>query len=334
MTRVQPSAVQTTSLEASNYENLQREIAAETAERITGRKMAAREARQKLRANSLEMLENLEKVAVDLGSTENMSQDSVDQLAALLRKLKWSQSLVKGRVAMQVQPKMNPGPRIVVLFQKRKIDGQWVRELVTSLKPDMKEVCFGLLCEDPGHEHIVDDTTRMFNRDLGEDFAKNLQPMITAGLHVVMRAMSSLEAANALPGSWEAVTLHCVETVEPWDLRAIDRDVYENLGLNLLFEEDPEDVDAVKQAENTAAEWFLIGLENAGGNILKKFGLQRVRYKVDFSHGTRGTFAWLCTERLKIGLDDGTMEAYPLKYSNVEDDFRLRCPAVRTYATI
>jgi hypothetical protein len=165
-------------LDASKDVNLQRQIAAETAERIKAKKMAAKEASQKLRENLLEMLESMEKVVLDLQSSENMSQDDAEVLAATLEELKRRQDLAKEQRAMQVQSKMSRGPRIAVFFQWRKRGGKWMWELLTSVRAHMKGVCWALLCEEPGHEHIVNDKTRICESEFGEEEAEKLRPLL------------------------------------------------------------------------------------------------------------------------------------------------------------
>ncbi|KAG0577474.1 hypothetical protein KC19_5G159100 [Ceratodon purpureus] len=221
--RVQPSLqrlslAESPSLDASKDANLQRQIATATKERIKGTKMAAKEARQKLRARLLEVLESVERIVLDMQTFETMSQDDAEALAATHKKLKSRQALVKERMAMQVQSKMGQGPRIALFSLEIRKDGRLIgRKLLTNLEGDMKGVCFALLCEEPGHEHIVDGKTRIYNRELGEERAEKLQPLLAPGLQVVW----TFELPHEVT-ALESVTIPCLGSV-PWDLRAMAR---------------------------------------------------------------------------------------------------------------
>jgi hypothetical protein len=313
------------SLDASKDENLQRQIAAETAERIKAKKMAAKEASQKLRENLLEMLESMEKVVLDLQSSENMSQDDAEVLASTLEELKRRQDLVKEQRAIQVQSKMSQGPRIAVFFQERKEDGKWLRELLTSVRAGMEGVCWALLCEEPGHEHIANGNTWEYRSEFGEE---KVGPLLACGLQVVRKAMSTLDPLKLV--GLESIILPSLGTDIPWDLRAIEHEQHDIESNDLS--EDKEKVEALRQAQDSAAEWFRSHLEERGVSMLNGFGLQRVRYKVtekgDYPKYRRGSLAWLCTDNLNSGLKDGTLERAPLKYYNAEDDHQLRWPHV------
>ena len=316
------------SLDASKDVNLQRQIAAETAERIKAKKMAAKEASQKLRENLLEMLESMEKVVLDLQSSENMSQDDAEVLASTLEELKRRQDLVKEQRAMQVQSKMSQGPRIGVFYHKRMEDGNWVLELLTSVRADMKGFGWALLCEEPGHEHIVNGKARMFNAEVGEESAEKVGPLIACGLEVVRKAMSTLDPLKLV--GLESIVLPSLHARRPWDLRAIEHEKHDIESNDVS--EDKEKVEALKQAQDSAAEWFRSWSEKDGVSMLNGFGLQRVRYKVteegDHPKYRRGSLAWLCTDHLNCGLKEGTLEQASLKYYNVEDDHQLRWPHV------
>ena len=289
--------------------------------------MAAKESRQKLRTNLPEMVASLERMILDLQSSENISHDEV-QIADIHEKLKRKLDLLKEQVAMQGQSRMSQGPRIAV-FYKEKLDGGKLvgREILTSLQADMEEVCFDLLCEKPDHEHIVPKTTRIYRRRLGEKRAEELEPLLKPGLQVVMRAMSTLESHELI--AWDSVTLPYLEPLIKWDLRAIQLEVYGIQSMDLS--EDKEKVEVQKRAQDSAAEWLRNELEKTL-NILKRMSLQRIRYKVteegEFPKYRRGTLAWLCTDHVKSGVEDGTLESYPLKYFDVEDDYQLRWPSV------
>jgi hypothetical protein len=316
------------SLDASKDVNLQRQIAAETAERIKAKKMAAKEASQKLRENLLEMLESMEKVVLDLQSSENMSQDDAEVLAATLEKLKRRQDLVKEQRAMQVQSKMSQGPRIAVFFQERVEDGTRVWELLTSVRADMEGVCWALLCEEPGHEHIVDGIIRICEPEFGEERAEKVGPLLACGLEVVRKAMSTFDPLKLV--GLESIILPSLDEYMKWDLRAIEHEKHDIESNDLS--EDKEKVEALKQAQDSSAEWFRNWSEEWGVSMLKVHGLQRVRYKVteegDYPKYRRGSLAWLCTDHLNSGLKDGTLEQAPLKYYNAEDDHQLRWPHV------
>ncbi|KAG0577288.1 hypothetical protein KC19_5G145400 [Ceratodon purpureus] len=335
--RVQPSLqrlslAESPSLDASKDANLQRQISTATKERIKGTKTEANEARQKLRASLLEVLESVERIVLDMQSFETMSQDVAEALAVTHKKLKSRQALVKERMAMQVQSKMGQGPRIALFYQNTWKDGKYIgRKLLTSLQADMEEVCFALLCEEPGHEHILDDKTKIINGELGEETAEKLQALVAPGLQVVRKAMKTLEPHELT--ALDSVTIPCLED-GPWDLRAIARfEEHGNESSDPVSEDSTEQAESLKRAVDSAAEWFRSGLEDAGFNILKIFGLQRVRYKVreesDDPKYRGGSMAWLCSDHVSSGSKAGTLEAAPnLKYYNVEDDYQLRYPHV------
>ncbi|KAG0616917.1 hypothetical protein M758_5G151400 [Ceratodon purpureus] len=313
-------------LDAFKDADLQRQIASETIQRIETKKMAAKEAKKKLWPNLLEMLEHLERIISNLPSSEI----DAEALAATHKKLKSRRALVKDRMAMQVQSKMGQGPRIALFFQAMRKDGKYIgRKLLTSLQADMKGVCFALLCEEPGLEHIVDGKTINNKGELREERAEKLQALVAPGLQVVRKAMTTLEPHELT--ALESVTLPCLEN-EPWDLRAIAR--FEEHGNESTdpISEDTEQAESRKRAVDSAAEWFRSYLENLGGNMLKVFDLQRVRYKIreesDDPKYRGGSMAWLCSDHVSSGLQAGTLESYPLKYYDVEVDYQLRFPTV------
>ena len=233
-----------------NDANLRREIVVETMEQIEVKKIAAKEARQKLSTNLLEMLEKLENASVDLHSFgSNMSEDEVQTIAATYEDLKRKEHLVKDQMAMQVQSKMSQGPRIAVFDTWRQEDGKWIRKLLTSLRADMEELGYALLCEEPGQEHIIPGSARKFTRELGEERAEKLQPLLASGLNVVRRDLSTLEP-HELESGLGFVTLPCLDRRYLWDLRAME--AYGNRSIHLCQEK----VDALNQAEDSAAEWF------------------------------------------------------------------------------
>ncbi|KAG0553894.1 hypothetical protein KC19_12G047400 [Ceratodon purpureus] len=336
VTRVQSSIqrlslAERPSLDASEDEKLQRKIASETAKRIKVKKTAAKEARQKLRENSLEMLDNLERIILGLQDAhENMSEADAEALAATHEKLKGRRTLVKEQAAMKVQSSLSQGPRYGLFFTKKTEDGELVRELLTSLQGAMKGVCFIFLCEEPGHEHCVPGLSRIFNKQIGESLAEKVQPLLVSGLQIVTRAMSTLDPNEVT--DLKSVTLPSLGMGKArWDLGALDPTF--NIGNRSLINltEDKEKVDELRRAVGPAAEWFRNDiLEKNGVNILASIGLQRVRYKATAEGDTpkyrRGTLAWLCSDHVNSGLKDGKLESYPLKYFNVEDDHQQRWP--------
>ncbi|KAG0616928.1 hypothetical protein M758_5G152500 [Ceratodon purpureus] len=327
------SLAESRSLDASKDANLQRQIATATKERIKGTKTVAKEARQKVRARLLDVLESVERIVLDMQSIESMSQDDAEALAATHKKLKSRQALVKERMAMQVQSKMGQGPRIALFFQNIWKDGEYIgRKLLTSLQADMKGVCHALLCEEPGHEHIPDGKTRIHNGELGEELAEKLQPLVATGLQVVRKAMKTLEPHELT--ALESITLPCLETRRPWDLRAIARFEEHGNESSDSISEDTEQAESLERAVDCAAEWFRSHLEERGRDMLKFYGLQRVRYRVreesDDPKYRRGSMAWLCSDHVSSGSEAGTLEsARNLKYYDVEDDYELRFPHVK-----
>ncbi|KAG0577469.1 hypothetical protein KC19_5G158600 [Ceratodon purpureus] len=334
MTSVQPSIPRLPStegplLDASKDADLQRQIASETIQRIETKKMAAKEAKQKLWPNLLEMLEHLERIISNLPSTEI----DAEALAGTHKKLKSRQALVKERMAMQVQSKMGQGPRIAVFSQNIWKDGNYIgRKLLTSLQADMKGVRYALLCEKPGHEHVVDGKSRIYNREFGEERAEKLQALVAPGLQVVRKAIMRTLEPHELT-ALESVTLPCLEDYRPWDLRAIARFEEHGNESSDPVSEDTEQAESLERAVDSAAEWFRSDLEEYHGrDMLKFYGLQRVRYKLreesDDPKYRGGSMAWLCSDHVSSGLKAGTLESYPLKYYDVEVDHQLRFPTV------
>ncbi|KAG0566741.1 hypothetical protein KC19_7G084300 [Ceratodon purpureus] len=308
---------------------LRRKIVAETAERIKVKKMASKEGRQKIKTNLLGMLENLEKVVVDMRSCENVSQDEV-QIAASLKQLKEKQHLVKEQIAMEVQAKRSQGPRIAVFCKNvMKENGMPHWELPTKLQRQAVDWeglwNYALFCEEPGHEHVVDGKWNITDYwdpiwvvvFLGISNYTEMQPLLDCGLQVVMRAMGAL-APDQLT-EVQSVTIPCLDAeARPWDLRA------------LAQHKDNQNMEMLKRAADSAADVLLHRFNDRETNILKRFGLQRVCYKLteegDSPRYRRGALAWLCTEHLNSGFKDGVLEPHPLKYYNVEDDNLIRFP--------
>ncbi|KAG0616923.1 hypothetical protein M758_5G152000 [Ceratodon purpureus] len=338
--RAQPSLqrlslAESLSLDASKDANLQRQIATATKERIKGTKTVAKEARQNVRARLLDVLESVERIVLDMQSTGSMSQDDAEALAATHKKLKSRQALVKERMVMQVQSKIGQGPRIALFYHGMWKDGRFIgRKLLTSLQADMEGVGFALLCEEPGHEHIVHGQTKMWDVELGEELAEKLQPLVAPGLQVVRKAMRTYLEPHELT-ALESVTIPCLEIGIPWDLRAIARFEKHGIESSDPISEDTEQAESLKQAVDSAAEWFRSYVEDGGCDMLKFYGLQRVRYKVreesDDPKYRGGSMAWLCSDHVSSGSKGGTLESYPLKYYDVEVDYQLRFPGLAVW---
>ncbi|KAG0575598.1 hypothetical protein KC19_5G015400 [Ceratodon purpureus] len=285
-------------------------IAIETTKDRQARKLRAKEVRQELEANSLEKvleeLRTLENIVIHLQSAKYSSKTNAKILAASLDKLRRRQE----EISMQVLSKIRQGPYIG-LFRMLGSRGPIETKLLTSLQANMQDVYMLLLCEEPGHEHIVDFARAWrFRGELGER-CKKLHPFLDCGLQTVTKALSSLSIPRT---ELHSVTLPNITKWVKWDLRDIEKPCILN-----PFKDEAENMEAVKKAHDYSREWLLCHLEATGCNIFKQFRLQRVRYKA--TRYTQGALAWLCTEHLNSGLKDGILESYPCQmYHNTEYD--------------
>ncbi len=72
----------------------------------------------------------------------------------------------------------------------------------------------------------------------------------------------------------------------------------------------PTTKDALVEEHKVATQWLVDFLR--GKDILKLFGLSRVRYlKMDSSHGDLSTIRWVCSHHRKKGLKNGTLKDCP-----------------------
>ncbi|KAG0615893.1 hypothetical protein M758_5G073800 [Ceratodon purpureus] len=304
------------SLDTVDEINLHKRIAADRFGRWQRRKkIAAKEARQKLKVKSLEMIGSLEKIVLELHSSKTISQADAEVLAATHKKLKIVQ---KQKTSQDLQLKIRQGPRLGLFF-KRGICTRPI-QLLTNLQAKMKAVCLVLLCEEPGHEHVVHSAQKgiQFHGVLGEHMEK-LQPLLASGLQVVRRAMSKVEPQLIRLSSVTLPTLG----EESWDLRAIELDNHDR-EIRESFEEDVN-MQSLKRAEDSAAQWLLSNLVHNGVSIFELFGLLRITYTATEESScpryTRGTVAWLCSDHRDNGLERGILEPYPVqRYHNLEYD--------------
>lgn len=226
--------------------------------------------------------------------------------------------LAKEEIAIQEEYRICPGPRIALFFRKVVKDGCWTRELLSDLQSTMMDVQFALLCEEQGHEHIVEGKNGKFNKELGKELAKKLEPLLSYGLHIVRNNIPSGVRENERPIGSKSITMPDLEASVLWDLRAVD------------ISEGVEDTEVLKQAANSSAEWFQRWNEIRGFNIKETFGLHRIRYIVgeegNHPHRKQGSIAWLCSNHFIAGLQQGILESFSSKYHNVDDDYDIRYP--------
>lgn len=297
-------------------EDLRKKLAAENVARKAKRIAAMNEARQKLMGKSIQVLENLKKFVLDLQSSKSLSQADKEVLTLILKKLKGRLDiLLQEVIATQVSSKMRQfGPRIVLFYKWETYSSS--KQLFTTLQANMEDVNFDCLCEEPGHEHIVDFALgRKFNEALGEMVCQKLQPLLDTGLEVVTRAMTTSACEFS---TLKSVLLPILSAKWTWNLETI---AFENhTEENKRPIEDKEDMKALKMAKDSAAEWFLSSLDDEGCDISRSFGLRRVRYIVseesNFPRFTRGNLAWLCIDHFIHGIEVGTLEAFPSKFYN------------------
>ncbi|KAG0583454.1 hypothetical protein KC19_3G137200 [Ceratodon purpureus] len=211
----------------------------------------------------------------------------------------WNEDKDKQKIE-QVQLKVREGPR-TCLFFKWRLDTQ-PKKLLTTLRADMEGVRMVLLCEEPGHEHVVHgDQGGVFNGLLGEQRLEKLQLLLPYGLQVVKRAVSMATELN----DFSSVTLPCLGTGS-WNLKVIS-------DIRNQSKEPIED----KETMSSALESLLNEVEGHGFSMLKLFGLLRVRYIAtevgEFPRYTKGMFGWLCIDHLNRGIETGKLESYPLR---------------------
>ena len=295
-------------------------IAADGEKRIKAKKMAITEARQKVKAGLIAdqgaKLENLKRILQDL---QTSSFDS-SLLAGTYKKLKKLQDFVQGMITS----KMRQVPRICLIYD-------WYTEgnrnqVLTGLSAVMRRVSLVLLCEEPGHEHIVrfQGYIKGVCIVMDREQMEKIQPMVASGFQVVRAALSRATDITDLG----CVTLPANMGPSYWDLQAIDQvweQQYDVQG-KMPDEDDSENVQVQQTAEETAAEWLRTYLEDNEINIFDDFGLIRIRYTATDEQGDcprykRGSVAWLCSEHHDQGLEAGILENNCLRiYYNLEYD--------------
>jgi biopolymer transport protein ExbD len=196
-------------LSTNAYVDLQRKISAATEER-RAKKMAAKVARQKGRAEFMAeqgvKLESLERLLQGLQSSE--TDPAV--LVGAHEKLRKLQAFVQDMKTS----KMRQVPRIGLIYGFYRGN-----KLLTRVPADTWRVHLVLLCEEPGHEHIVKlHAVSGYNlEDIDKDQIEKLQPILASGLQVVQTALSKATHITNL----HSVSLSILGE-RPWDLGAID----------------------------------------------------------------------------------------------------------------
>ncbi|KAG0568380.1 hypothetical protein KC19_6G016000 [Ceratodon purpureus] len=315
--------------------NLRKKIAADVVQRKAKRKegkIKRKRERQISKANLFEMLGSLEKSIIDLQSFKSRSQVEAKILETALEKIKKRQHFLFHEMTTikSAPPNMHRGPQLCLFY----LEKNNIKTVLNSLEANMETVHMLLLCEEPGQEHIVPQCARnailLCDGVLGERSEK-LEPLLSAGLQVVMRAMSTL--VSELP-TLEHVTLPILGG-EEYNMNTLQYDIVKhglrkpfigNVGSHnrvanfarhsfsrpggAIMLDNEEDEKTKLQKE--ATEWLLNYLEDNRLDILKRFGLSPICYteteKSDVPRYTQGSVAWLCNDHVINGVKAGRVE--------------------------
>jgi len=171
-----------------------------------------------------------------------------------------------------------------------------------------------LLCEDIDGMHVVDDQKGDEIRVLKDANRHKIAHLVIVGFKIVL--ILSKVAAHVVGGVGNLVPNFAQGLALAYDAQDItdcmeDPTIY---GGPILGQSNtnhlPTTKDALVEEHKVATQWLVDFLR--GKNILKLFGLNRVRYvKMDSSHGDLSTIRWVCSHHRKKGLENGTLKDYP-----------------------
>jgi hypothetical protein len=171
-----------------------------------------------------------------------------------------------------------------------------------------------LLCEDIDGMHVVDDKKGDEIRVVKDENRRKIAHLVIVGFKIVL--ILSKVAAHVVGGVGNLVPDFAQGLALAYDAQDItnyieDPTIY---GGPILGQSNtnhlPTTKDALVEKHKVATQWLVDFLR--GKDILKLFGLSRVRYlKVDSSHGDLSTIRWVCSHHKKKGLENGTLENCP-----------------------
>jgi len=170
------------------------------------------------------------------------------------------------------------------------------------------------LCEDIDGIHVVDDQKGDEIRYVEDENRHKIAHLVIVGFKIVL-ILAKVAAhvvggmGNLVPNFAQGLALaydaqditHCIKDPRIHGELVIGQSSTSHL---------PTVKDALVEDHKVATQWLVDFLK--GKNILKLFGLSRVRYlKMDSRHGDFSPIRWVCLHHRKEGLKNGTLEDCP-----------------------
>jgi hypothetical protein len=172
-----------------------------------------------------------------------------------------------------------------------------------------------LLCEDIDGIHVVNDKKGDEIRYVENENKREIAHLVIVGFKIVL--ILSKVAAHVVGGVGNLVPNFAQGLALAYDAQNIT-DCIEDPRIHggpILKQSNtshlPTARDALFEEQKVATQWLVDFLR--GKNIFKLFGLSRVRYlKMDSSHGDFSAIRWVCLRHKKEGLENGTLEEWPV----------------------
>jgi hypothetical protein len=172
-----------------------------------------------------------------------------------------------------------------------------------------------LLCEDIDGIHVVNDQKGDEIRYVENENKREIAHLVFVGFKIMLMLLKVAAhvvggMGNLVPNFAEGLGLaydaqnitDCIK-----DPKIHGRPILGQSSISHL----PTSKDALVEEQKVATQWLVDFLR--GKNIFKLFGLSRVRYlKMDSSHGDFSTIRWVCLHHKKEGLENGTLEEWPV----------------------
>jgi hypothetical protein len=187
------------------------------------------------------------------------------------------------------------------------------RRLVDRLG-EFELVYLHIFCEDIDGIHVVDDQKGDDIRYKQDENKHKMAHLVIVGFKIV--SILSKVAPHLVRGVGNLVPNFAQGLAVAYDAQDItncikDPTIY---GGPILGQSNtnhlPTTKDALVEKHKVATQWLVDFLR--GKDILKLFGLSRVRYlQMDSSHGDLSTIRWVCSHHKKKGLENGTLENCP-----------------------
>jgi hypothetical protein len=187
------------------------------------------------------------------------------------------------------------------------------RRLVDRLG-EFELVYLHIFCEDIDGIHVVDDQKGDDIRYKQDENKHKMAHLVIVGFKIV--SILSKVAPHLVRGVGNLVPNFAQGLAVAYDAQDItncikDPTIY---GGPILGQSNtnhlPTAKDALVEEHKVATQWLVDFLR--GKDILKLFGLSRVRYlQMDSSHGDLSTIRWVCSHHKKKGLENGTLENCP-----------------------